>query len=267
MKQMNMGAYYPVATYLHQLDARVKIIATTMVIILLFFASSFWSYGFLASFLTVLILTAKLPFRLLRGMASLRFILIFTLFFSIFMTPGEEILFGVSWFYATGEGLMAGIVLIIRVSLMILVTTILTLTTTPFELTSAFHFLLAPLKKLRLPVAEGALMINLALRFVPTIIEENQRIMNSQKARGVSFEVGGVIQKVKNIISILIPLIISSFKRAEDLAFAMEARNFKIGEVRTNFRVMRMAHRDYIGLLIIGLFFLILLLFESIMNY
>jgi len=266
MKQLNIGTYYPVATYLHILDARVKVVATTMVTILLFFTSSFWAYGLLACFLATLILTAKLPLRLLRTLSSLRYILIFTLFFSVFMTPGEQVLFGWSWLYATREGLMAGIILIIRVTLMIFVTTILTLTTPTIELTSAFEFLLSPLQKLRFPVAEGALMINLALRFIPTIMEENQRIMNSQKARGVSFEAEGLMGKVRSIIPVLIPLILSSFKRAEDLALAMEARNFKIGGKRTSYRMMRMTSKDYKILLVMLLFFLCMIGFEIMVN-
>lgn len=252
--KINLGAYYPSATYLHQLDARVKIIAAVMMTVLLFFASNFWTFGLLTCFLVILTLTAKLPLKFLQGLASLRMILILTLFFSIFMTPGEVILFRWAWFYATKEGLMTGIILIIRVALMIFATTVLTLTTTPLQLTSALESMLSPLKKIKLPIAEGALMVSLALRFVPTVLEESQRIVNSQKARGVTFEAGGLIKKIKGIISILIPLILSSFKRADDLSLALEARNFKIRKKRTHYRVMEMKRADYVGLLVMTAF-------------
>jgi len=136
------------------------------------------------------------------------------------------------------------------------------MTTTAFSLTSTLEFLFSPLKKLRLPVAEGALMINLALRFIPTLIEEKDRIMNSQKARGASFEVDGILQKARSIIPVLIPLIISSFKRADDLALAMEARCFKIRGVRTNYRAMQMRREDYLALLVMVIFFVSILAFE-----
>jgi len=262
MRQMNIGTYYPIASYIHKLDARVKVIAVVMVIVLLFFSSSFWSYGLIACFLLGLFLSARLPLRLLNGIRAMRFILILTFLFSVFWAQGDRVLFEWRWIYATAEGVHAGIVLIVRVVLMLLVTTILTLTTTPFSLTNALEFLLSPLQKLRLPVSEGALMINLALRFVPTIIDEKDRIINSQKARGASFEADGIFKKAVSMIPVLIPLIISSFKRADDLALAIEARCFKIGAPRSSYRIMQMTSKDYKALLIISLFFVSMIAFE-----
>jgi energy-coupling factor transport system permease protein len=262
-----MGAYYPSSSYIHELDARVKVVSIILILSLLFFTTSFYGYAILACFLLGLIFSAQLPLMLFNGIASLRFVLILTFLLSIFLTPGETILFHWRWLYVTSEGMQAGIILIVRVVLMILATTILTLTTTPFSLTHALEFLLSPLQKLRFPVAEGVLMINLALRFVPTIIEEKDRIMNSQKARGASFEAEGIFKKAKSIVPVLIPLIISSFKRAEDLAFAMEARCFKIGATRTNYQVMKMTRKDYKALLIMSVFFVSMIAFEILQRH
>jgi len=262
MKQINIGIYYPITTYIHELDARVKVVATVMITVLLFLTSSFWGYALITCFLLGLIISTHLPLKLLGGIRSLRFVLILTFFLSVFFTPGETVLFEWRWFYATAEGVHDGFVLIIRVVLMLITTTILTLTTTAFMLMSALEFLLLPLKKLRFPIAEGVLMINLALRFIPTITSEKDRIINSQKARGASFEADGLLKKAKNVIPVLLPLIISAFKRADDLALAMEARCLKIGTTRTNYKIMRMTKKDYKALLIMSIFLIIMIVFE-----
>ena len=262
MKQMSIGMYYPVATYLHQLDGRVKVITMMMVMTVLFFSSNFWIYGLIFSCLLGLIVHARLPLKGFNGIASLRFIFVLTFFLSVFLVPGERILFEWHWIYGTVEGLRIGLVLVIRIILMLFTTTILTMTTTPFQLTSALAFLLSPLQKMGLPVAEGTLMVNLALRFVPTLMEEKDRIINAQKARGANFEEGGILKKAKSIIPVLIPLIISSFKRADDLALAMEARCFKIGKSRTNYRRLKMTHKDYKILLVILLLMLMMMALE-----
>lgn len=262
MKQMSIGMYYLVDTYLHQLDARVKVSATAIVMTLLFFLSNFWSFLLIFCSLLGVMIYARLPFRLFQGFRSLRFFLILTLLLSMFLVPGERILFEWRAIYATLEGVNVGLILVIRIILMLFTTTILTMTTTSIELTNALAYLFSPLQKLRLPVAESALMINLALRFVPTIMEEKDRIVDAQKARGVNFEATGISQKAKNLVPVIVPLILSSFKRADDLALAMEARCFKIERKRTSYRMMRMTRRDYITLLIMMLFFMAILAFE-----
>ena len=255
MKQMHMGMYYPVVTYLHQLDARVKVVAMVMVMILLFFSSHFFSYALIACFVLGLAVSAGLPLRLFGGIRMLRIFLVLMFLLSVFGVPGEMILFEWRGIYATVEGAHAGLILVVRVVLMLGLTTTLTLTTPPFLLTHALEFLLSPLKKGRLPVAEGVLMINLALRFVPTVMDESNRMINAQKARGASFESEGILKRAKGMIPVLIPLILSSFKRADDLAAAMEARCFKIGSKRTSFYDMKMVKKDYVALLCIFLFF------------
>ena len=261
MKQMSIGTYYLVSTYLHELDARVKVLATTIVMTLLFFLSSFWSFLLIFCCIVGLFIHARLPL-LLNGIKSMRLFLVFTVILSMFLVPGESILFEWHGIYMTLEGLNVGLILVTRIILMLFTTTILMMTTTSIELTNAMAFLFSPLQKLRLPVAEAALMINLALRFVPTLMEEKDRIVNAQKARGVNFEEGSISDKAKNLIPVIIPLILSAFKRADDLALAMEARCFKIGRTRTSYRLMKMTAKDYVGLLIMLAFFIAILAFE-----
>ena len=267
MKEINIGSYYSLPTYIHEIDERVKVVASVMVTILLFLMSSLWGHMLVACFLLGLIFSARLPIRLLSGISSLRNVLVLTFLLSVFMTSGEIILFEWRWICVTIEGVHAGIVLIARVVLMLITTMILTSTTTAFALTRAVEFLLSPLKKLRFSIAQGALMINLALRFIPTITSEKDRIINSQKARGASFEADGILKKSKSIIPVIIPLIISAFKRADDLAFAMEARCFKIGEIRTNYQIMQMTKKDYKALLIMSIFFVGMIAFEILQKH
>lgn len=255
MKQMNMGMYEPMTTYIHELDARVKVIATVLMMTLLFSSSSFLSYTLIACFLLGLTLSARLPLKQLGGLSAWRVILVLTFLLNMFLTPGETIWVTWRWIDVTVEGVQTGLLLVARIVLMVLTTTILTLTTKVLTLTSALAFLASPLKKLRFPVAEGVLIIHLALRFVPTLIEEKDRIISAQKARGASFEAGSILKKAYNMIPILIPLMIASLKRAEDLAHAMEARSYQIGALRTSFHEMKMTKKDYTTLLVIFLFF------------
>jgi len=264
---MSIGMYYLVVTYLHELDARVKVLTTTIVMTLLFFLSSVWSFVLIFCCLIGVMIHARLPLKLFHGIRSLRLFLVFTMLLSMFLVPGEHILFEWQDIYVTLEGVAVGLILVIRIILMLFTTTILMMTTTSTELTSALAFWFSPLQKLRLPVAEGALMINLALRFVPTIMEEKDRIINAQKARGVSFEESSILKKVKSLIPVIVPLIISSFKRADDLALAMEARCFKIGRKRTSYRMMKMMPKDYLGLVIAAIFFIVILAFELFIQH
>jgi len=265
MKKMNIGMYYQAPTYLHKLDARVKVVAVVLITTLLFFVTTFWSYLLITSFLLGLILTAKLPLSL-GSVKSLSTVLLLTLILSTFSTPGTVVLWELGSLYATTAGLYAGMILIVRTVLMLMTTTILTMTTTAFTLTRAIEFLLAPLKKLRFPVAEGALLVNLALRFIPTIISEKDRIIKAQKACGASFEVDGILKKAKSLIAVLIPLTISAFKRADDLALAMQARAFKLGALRTSYQTMKMNYQDYQALIALCLFFIMTLGLEIFIN-
>lgn len=189
-----------------------------------------------------------------------RYFFIIALLIGTFILPGEDVIF--SWWQLTGttEGFIAALAFVLRVFLMILTTTILTLTTTPHELTHAFESLLSPLKKIKVPVSECALMIQLALRFVPTILEEILRITNAQKARGVCFEEKGLFRKMKQLIPIVIPLILLIFKRADLLAQAMDARNYKVGKRRSSFHLTAMNRKTYIQLSFVIIVFISLLL-------
>lgn len=247
LKDITLGQYFPGNTLAHRLDPRTKLMMVVIYIIALFCAKSFFSYGLLALFLLISVKISKVGFRaLIRGMKPLIFILIFTAVLNMFYTPGQAI--GTFWIFTlTVEGVWAAVFMVIRIALLIMGTFLMTYTTSPIALTDAIENLLGPLKRLHVPVHELAMMMSIALRFIPLLGEETDRIKKAQMARGADFESGNMIQKVKSLVPILVPLFVSAFRRANDLALAMEARCYHGGEGRTKMKPLHHEKRDYIA--------------------
>ena len=250
LKDITLGQYFPGKSPVHRLDPRTKLIALIFYIVTLFMAGSWLSYGLILAFLAVCVAMSKVPLKaFVRGMKPLLLILIFTGLLNLFLTPGETVLFHWWKITITLQGITRAIFMVARILLLISGTCLLTYTTSPISLTDGLESLLGPLKKLRLPVHELSMMMCIALRFIPTLIEETDKIMSAQKARGADFETGSVMNRVKALVPILVPLFISAFRRADELATAMECRCYHGGEGRTKMKLLRYKRCDYLTFL------------------
>ena len=255
LKDITLGQYFPGDTLAHRLDPRTKLLATVLYIIAIFLAKGPIAYGVLILTLIVSVRISKVGARaLFRGLKPVLFIIAFTAVLNLFYTPGTVI--AQFWiFHVTREGVITAIAMMLRISLLIMGTFLLTYTTSPIRLTDGLEDLLGPLKKLGVPVHELAMMMSIALRFIPTLIEETDKIMSAQKARGADFETGSLIQRAKALLPVLVPLFVSAFRRADELAVAMESRCYHGGEGRTSMKQPKMLRRDWAAL-IIGVVFL-----------
>ena len=247
MKSIALGQYYPSNSVLHRIDPRIKIILTVLYIVCSFLCKNVLSFALLAISAVSLIIIGKIPLKIVfGGLRMILFILIFTSAINIFMTSGETLLFGWKFIHIYAEGIYAAVFMVIRIAALVIGTSMfLTYTTTPIDLTYALEDILSPLKKLHVPVHEFAMMMTIALRFIPTLVEETDKIMTAQKARGVDFSSGSLVQRAKALIPILIPLFVSAFNRAADLATAMECRCYHGGEGRTRMKVRRVRVVDF----------------------
>ncbi len=249
LKSITIGQYIYRDSIIHRLDPRIKILITLLVMIGLFMVNSFLGFGLVALFIGVIIFLSKLPYvRVLRGLKPILFITIFTLILHLFFTTGGDVIFKAGFITIYEEGLYTGIFMVVRILLLILFTSLLTLTTSPMELTDAIEYLLKPFQRVGVPAHELAMMMTIALRFIPTLMEEADKIMKAQQARGADFETGNLFQKAKSLIPLLIPLFISAFRRADDLALAMEARCYRGGENRTRMNQLRYHSKDFFTL-------------------
>ena len=250
LKDITLGQFFPGKTLLHRLDPRAKILLLICYIVALFTAKNLAAYALAFGVLAVAVVISRVGLKaLLRGMKPVVFIVIFTALLNILYTPGQGeplVAFWVVRIY--WEGLRTAFFMVIRILMLISCTFLLTYTTSPILLTDALESLLGPLKKLRVPVHELAMMMSIALRFIPTLIEETDKIMSAQKARGADFESGGLVQKAKALIPLLVPLFVSAFRRADELATAMECRCYHGGEGRTRMRQLKYQLRDYLAL-------------------
>lgn len=263
LKDITLGQYYQTDSVIHRLDPRVKLVATLAFIISLFIVNSFWGYLIAAVFLVVMIRLSHVPFKfMVRGMKAIVFLLVVAGVFNLFLTPGEVV---VSFWKLkiTKEGIKLALLMATRLCFLIIGSSIMTLTTTPNQLTDALEKLLGPLKKIHVPVHEIAMMMSIALRFIPILLEETDKIMKAQIARGADFESGSLITKAKNLVPLLVPLFISAFRRANDLAMAMEARCYRGGEGRTKMKPLHYEKRDYLAYGILALY-LILVIAEKL---
>lgn len=244
LKDITLGQYFPGDTLAHRLDPRTKLLATVLYIIAIFLAKGPIAYGVLILTLIVSVRISKVGARaLFRGLKPVLFIIAFTAVLNLFYTPGTVIT--QLWiFHVTREGVITAIAMMLRISLLIMGTFLLTYTTSPIRLTDGLEDLLGPLKKLGVPVHELAMMMSIALRFIPTLIEETDKIMSAQKARGADFESGNLIARAKALVPILVPLFISAFRRADELATAMECRCYHGGEGRTRLKQLKFTAED-----------------------
>ncbi|KIY21882.1 MULTISPECIES: energy-coupling factor transporter transmembrane component T family protein [Mesobacillus] len=253
MEKMIFGRYVPGESLLHRMDPRSKLIIVFLFVIVVFIANNVPTYAVLAAYTFLMVGLSRIPLRFLYGGLKPVFLLVFfTFLLHIFMTKEGPIILELGWLKIYEEGLRQGIFISLRFLLLILVTSLLTLTTTPIEITDGLETLLNPLKKWKFPVHELALMMSISLRFIPTLMQETDKIMKAQTARGVEYNSGPVKERIKAIIPLLIPLFISSFKRAEELAVAMEARGYKGGEGRTKYRQLAWGMVDTAMLLFLG---------------
>lgn len=251
LKDITIGQYFPGKSSIHLLDPRYKIIITAIFIAMLFTADTFFSLSIGIVFMLMTILISKIPFKLIiKSLKPIVPIIIFTAVLNILFIDGGKKLVDLWIIEITSEGINTSIFMIIRIIALIAGTSLLTYTTSPITLTDAIERLLSPLKKIKLPVHELAMMMTIALRFIPTLIEETDKIMSAQKARGADLETGGLMQRAKALIPILIPLFVSAFRRAEELALAMECRCYHGGEGRTRLKQLKSAPKDYLALVI-----------------
>ena len=256
MKSIAFGQYYPVDSVLHRLDPRMKVILAILYIVCSFLCKNIISFGILLLSALLLILMGRIPLKIVfRGLRPVFIILIFTAILNIFWTKGDHLLFGWKFINVYVEGLYAAGFIIVRIAALIIGTGMfLTYTTTPIALTDALEDLLSPLKKMHIPVHDFAMMMTIALRFIPTLVEETDKIMTAQKARGADFTTGSLASRTKALIPILIPLFVSAFNRAGDLATAMECRCYHGGEGRTRMTVRHIRFVDFIPLIVMILF-------------
>lgn len=239
MDKLILGRYIPGNSMIHRLDPRSKLLAMFAFLLLIFWANNLITNVLIIAFVFAMVLLSQIRLSFfINGLKPMIGIILFTTFFQVFFTPGASVLWEFWIFKVSIEGLQQALIIFIRFVLIIFFSTLLTLTTTPLSLADGIESGLAPLKQLKVPVHEIGLMLSMSLRFVPTLMDDTTRIMNAQRARGVDFNEGNLIQKVKSVIPILIPLFASSFKRADALATAMEARGYQGGEGRTKYRVL-----------------------------
>lgn len=251
LRDITLGQYYPAGSAIHKLDPRVKLFGTLIYIISLFTARGIPAFALAILSLVVVIRISRVPFSyMVKGLKSIVIIMLFAAVFNMFLTPGTELVsFWV--FTITYEGLKNAVMMMVRLVFLIIGTSLMTLTTTPNQLTDGLEKALRPLQHIKVPVHEIAMMMSIALRFIPILVEETDKIMKAQMARGADFEKGNLIQKAKNMIPLLVPLFVSAFRRANDLAMAMEARCYHGGEGRTKMKPLRYQRRDRVAYVVI----------------
>lgn len=260
-----IGQYIPGDSIVHRLDPRTKITIIFFFVIFVFFANNPLSYGLLSLFTLLAIIVTRIPIRyILRGLIPIWFLIVFTFMLHIFLTKEGEILLQIANVKIYTGGVVRGLAISLRFFLLIMMTSLLTFTTTPIELTDAIEIMLAPLKKIKFPVHELALMMSISLRFIPTLLQETDKISKAQASRGVDFRTGPIKERIKAIVPLLIPLFISAFQRAEELAMAMEARGYQGGEGRSRLRELKFLRSDFLILL---LFFLVIVTLLIVRNY
>ncbi|NBJ93646.1 energy-coupling factor transporter transmembrane component T family protein [Parablautia muri] len=244
LRDITLGQYYQTDSIIHRLDPRVKLVTTVCYIISLFVVDNIVGYILAGLFLALVIKLSKVPVKfMVRGMKSILFLLIIALIFNLFLTPGEVV---VSFWklQITKEGIRQAVFMAVRLVFLLMGSSVMTLTTTPNQLTDGMEKLLGPLRVLKVPVHEIAMMMSIALRFIPILLEETDKIMKAQMARGADFESGNLIKKAKSLVPLLVPLFISAFRRANDLAMAMESRCYRGGEHRTKMKPLIYKMRD-----------------------
>ncbi|WP_208585764.1 energy-coupling factor transporter transmembrane component T family protein [Gracilibacillus suaedae] len=261
---MIIGQYVPGNSLIHRLDPRTKLIVIFTFVIIVFFANNSWSYGWLTLFALILVLLTRLRIGyILKGITPVWFLIFFTFILHLIITKEGSVLIEIAGFTIHEGGVLQGLTISLRFFLLVLVTSLLTLTTSPMEITDAIEALLGPLKKIKVPVHELALMMSISLRFIPTLLDETEKISKAQASRGVDLRTGSIKDRIYAIVPLLVPLFISAFKRAEELAMAMEARGYRGSEGRTKLRKLQFKSLDFMAMII---YVSIIIIFFSLRN-
>ena len=248
MKNITLGQYYPVDSWVHRLDPRTKILLTVAMIVAVFLVKSMIGYGLILGFMYLVSKLSNIPFKMLvKGVKPLRFILILTFLLNLFFNNGTTMLINWGFLKISYEGVSQAVHYSLRLVFLVLGTSLMTLTTSPIALSDGIEMLLSPLKKIHFPAHELAMMMSIALRFIPTLMEEADKIMKAQMARGADFESGNLLARAKAMVPLLVPLFVSAFRRAGDLAMAMESRCYHGGENRTRLRVLKITKNDWLA--------------------
>lgn len=255
IKNITIGQYIPGDTYIHKLDPRIKIVCSILFMVILFLVKDLWVFGIVGVCLGIIIAISRIkPMYIYKGLKPVFILLILTAVLNIFMTKGGDLIFKWRFISIYTEGIKVAVFMAVRLILLIMSTSILTLTTSPIQLTDGLETLLNPLKKIKFPAHELAMIITIALRFIPTLLDETDKIMKAQMSRGADFKSGNLMKRAKNLLPILIPLFINSFKRADELSVAMESRCYRGGDGRTRMKVLKLEVRDYIAILVFTLY-------------
>lgn len=253
LKDITIGQYVPSDSFVHKLDPRIKIILSIIYIFDLFLINQYFGYIFVIIFIAAAIIVSKIQLGYIyKGLKPIFILLIITALMNILMTPGQNLVYKYGIINIYKEGLNIAGFMVLRLVFLIVGTSLLTLTTSPIELTDGLEKLMSPLKKVGISSHELAMMMTIALRFIPTLIDETDKIMKAQMARGADFESGNLLKRAKNLIPVLVPLFISSFRRADELAMAMEARCYRGGEGRTRMKILQFNFRDGIAVIVTG---------------
>ncbi len=248
LRDITLGQYYSSDSAIHRLDPRVKIIAAVLFIVELFLVKAFTGFAVLGGALAIVVAVSGVPLKfILRGLKPILLILLFTFFLNMFMVPGT-VIWKLGFIQVTLEGLRLAVFMSVRLILLIIGSSMLTLTTTPLQLTDGLEMLFTPLRYIEVPTHELAMTMSIALRFIPTLLEETDKIMKAQQARGADFESGNFIRRARALVPVLLPLFVSAFRIAQDLSFAMEARCYRGGIGRTRMHKLKFAARDYAAL-------------------
>lgn len=264
MEKVILGRYLPADSVIHRMDPRAKLMFIFGFVLIVFLANNVATYALLGAFTLFVVFLSKVkPQFLIAGLKPVIILILFTFFLHVFFTKEGELLAEIGFFTIYKGGVIKGIFISLRFFLLILVTSLLTLTTPPISVTDGIEALFDPLKKIKVPVHELALMMSISLRFIPTLLDETDKIMKAQMARGADFASGPILERVKAVIPLLIPLFVSAFKRAEELAVAMEARGYKGGEGRTKYRILAWKSRDTASLLLLAVLAAALLALRS----
>ncbi|MBE5968930.1 MAG: energy-coupling factor transporter transmembrane protein EcfT [Lachnospiraceae bacterium] len=260
LRDMTLGQYYPTKSKVHKTDPRVKLLATLLFVVGLFLVNSFLSYIFSIAIIGITIGMSKVPFSyMIKGMKFILVLLIISAVFNIIFTNGEHMYFEYGIIKISAEGLKWAVFIVIRLMLIVLGCSIVTYTTTPNDLTAGLEKGLSWMRKIKVPVHEIAMMMSIALRFIPILVEEADKIMKAQSARGADFDSGNIIAKAKNMIPVIVPLFISAFRRASELATAMESRCYRGGEGRTKFKPLVYKLSDKLSYAFLALYFVIII--------
>jgi energy-coupling factor transport system permease protein len=250
MRSITLGHYLPGNSLLHKLDPRVKLLSLLILIVALFLVKTFWGFILFASFILIIFASSQLPWRyFLRGLKPILYIVLFTLILHFLFTKGGQVYWRLGAITIEEAGVYLGAFMTLRLVLLVITTLLVTLTTSPIAFADGIEFLLRPFRRLGIPGHEIAMMMTIALRFIPTLMEESDKIRKAQMARGADFETGNILRRARNLVPLLVPLFVSAFRRADELAVAMEARCYRGGENRTKLRELHTRPLDYFGIL------------------